>query len=66
MKSEVIKMNRDIDIREHAVIIKFDHGHEEVKSETTEIGKNVLGENMRIVLHKDANGELVRVKVQNL
>ena len=59
-------MNRDIDIREHAVIIKFDHGHEEVSSEEIVLGENVLKENMRIVIHKDRNDRIVRVKIQNL
>lgn len=59
-------MNRDIDIREHAVIIKFDHGHEEVASKEIDLGENVLKENMRMVIHKDTNDRIVRVKIQNL
>ena len=59
-------MNRDIDIREHAVIIKFDYGHEEVASEEIDLGEKVLKQNMGIVIQKDRNNKIVRVKIQNL
>lgn len=59
-------MNRDIDIREHAIIIKFDHGHEEVKSDAYDIGTNTEGQVMRVVVRKDISGKIVRVKIQNL
>jgi len=59
-------MNRDIDIREHAVIIKFDKGHEEVESHDIELGINTEDQHMRCVVHKNKEGKIVRVKVQNL
>jgi len=59
-------MNRDIDIREHAVIIKFDHGHEETEQESVDLGINTEGQHMRLVYYKNKEGKLVRVKIQNL
>ena len=59
-------MTRDIDIREYAVIIKFDHGHEEVTSKVIDCGVNAEGDQIRIILHKDANDKVIRVKVQTL
>ena len=59
-------MNKDIDIREHTIIIKYDTGHEEVKVEQYEFGKNTYGETIRVIIHKNKNDEVVRMKVQNL
>jgi len=56
-------MNRDIDIREHAVILKWDHGREEVKSESVELGTNAEGQKMRVVKQLDREGRIVRLKV---
>jgi len=58
--------NKDIDIREHAVIIKWDRGHEEVKTISSEEGENVNGEKIRIVKQLDKKGKIVRIKVQNI
>jgi len=59
-------MNRDIDIRQHAIIIKFDRGHEEVDEECIFEGLNGYDESIRIVLMKDSKGVITRIKVQNL
>ena len=59
-------MNRDIDIREHAVIIKFDRGHEEVESPSEELGHNVDGELIRSVIHKNKQGKITRITIQNV
>jgi hypothetical protein len=59
-------MNRDIDIREHAVIIKFDHGHEEVKTDTVFEGLNAEGQRIRIKIHQNTVDEVVRIKVQTI
>ena len=59
-------MNRDIDIREHAVIIKFDRGHEEVQHKALDIGENADGQQMRIVIQRDAKDRITKIKVQNL
>jgi len=59
-------MNRDIDIREHAVIIKFDHGHEEVKTNNVFEGFNGEGQKIRIKIHQNEKDEVVRIKVQTI
>lgn len=58
--------SKDLDIREHAVIIKWDRGHEEVESDSIELGENVNGEKIRLVKQLDKQGKIVRIKVQNL
>ena len=57
---------KDIDIRDHAVIIKYDRGHEEVDTDTQDLGENTEKELIRLVVERDRDGRIVKVKVQNL
>lgn len=44
--------------------VSFDKGHEEPKSETIDIGENVLGELMSIIVKRTSDGKIVRVKIR--
>ena len=59
-------MNKDIDIREHSVIIKYDKGEEEFDAISSDIGKNTQGEYIRIVVVKNKSNEVTCIRVQNL
>ena len=61
-----VNKTKDVDIRDHAIIIKFDRGHEEVKTESQELGQNTYDDNIRLVIQKDKNDKIVRIKIQNV
>jgi len=62
----VVFMNRDIDIRECVVDIKFDRGHEESVGCPIDLGQTCEGHLLRVVTHKDKEGNVVRIRVQML
>jgi len=59
------QMNKDIDIREHTVIVSFDKGCE-VTSDEIPLGENIDGENISLIVYRNHNKKVVSMKIKNI